>query len=397
MKVAYKTGVAVFLMLAIILGLYNVYSYFFKNVQTQIAVKGSVEIAVPAKGYIIKDENVLYSEENKIVSSFVAEGERVSKGTLVATAYNTEVDSETRSKLKNVNKRIADIENVMSAGSDNSRNDEHRLESLTKARISDIIEYAHNGEGYKLLEVKAELGNVANSRLVSDKNSANTVLNELKAEKTELEDSIPGEKTPLYANRSGLYFSRIDGFENVISIEDIQSLTPKKLSEFGKSAQKNKEFDGAYAKISDVCWYYAATVDTNKIAGIKPGKKVFLKIKEKGNETVDTIVHYISEDEKGKSVIVLKSENYNEYIYYNCTAEADIVLSSSEGIKISKNAVKVVDGVTGVYLKKNSGYVFCEVTIISSDDKNVIIREANKDKSKYSLQYEEIVIKGDIK
>ena len=182
----------------------------------------------------------------------MADGERVSKGTLVATVYNTEVDSETRSKLKNLNEKITNLEQLMANSSSSSVNDEYKLESMAKSRIGDIIKYAHNGEGYRLLEVKAELENVVDSKIASDSRSANSVLTRLKEEKNEIESSITGEKTPLYSNMSGLYFSRFDGFENVIPIDEIKSLTPAKLSDFAKLKKSKEMLNGSYAKISDV-------------------------------------------------------------------------------------------------------------------------------------------------
>ena len=175
MKNPYKVIIAVLIVFGLFFVMYNVYIWFNDSVQTHVATEGRLRIEVPAEGYIIKDENVLFESENRIVSSFVADGERVSKGSLVAMIYNTDVDSETRSKLKNLNEKITNLEKLMENSGSSAVNDGHKLDELAKSKINDIISYASRGEGNKLLTVKAELENVVDSKIASDKRSANSV------------------------------------------------------------------------------------------------------------------------------------------------------------------------------------------------------------------------------
>ena len=66
MKFPYKTVIAAGLAIAVLLGVYNIYVYFFTSIKTQVALYGSIETGVSARGYIIRDEHILVNEDGRL-------------------------------------------------------------------------------------------------------------------------------------------------------------------------------------------------------------------------------------------------------------------------------------------------------------------------------------------
>ena len=92
--------------------------------------------------------------------------------------------------------------------------------------------------------------------------------------------------------------------------------------------------------------------------------------------------------------MVLMGTSYEKQLFLKNKHKAEIILDSSKGLKVSKDAVKVVDGVKGVYIIKKGTYAFREVNILTSNDEYVVIeRELSTDKPHLAL-YDEVIVHG---
>ena len=146
MKFPYKSVIITGLIIALILGAYNIYVYFFTGVKTQIALYGSIESGVSASGYIIRDEHILVNEDGRFLTSIISDGERVSAGSAVASLYSAELDSAVQTELVQINERIHNLERMKSLG--RSMNTQGAgAENTVKDNIADIMKYSHYGNG----------------------------------------------------------------------------------------------------------------------------------------------------------------------------------------------------------------------------------------------------------
>ena len=135
-------------------------------------------------------------------------------------------------------------------------------------------------------------------------------------------------------------------------------------------------------------------MDSKKIAAEKPGNKVYLRLDESSESNVEVKIVSISPEEKGKCVMVLMGTSYEKQLFLKNKHKADIILDSSRGLKISKDAVKIVDGVKGVYIIKKGTYAFREIEILASNDEYVVVeRNLSTDKPHLAL-YDEVVVHG---
>ena len=391
MKKANKAVALIMLTALVLLLFYNVYMHFESEDKTQLAVMGTIETSVPVTGYVIRDEVVLVPDDGRVVSSLKTNGERVAVGELISLVYNSEVDYETRARLTNINEQIEKLQELK--GQTNESDSSGKFESKIRTYVSNLIINAHRGQGGGLYEATVQLEDAFSAKLASKSDDVNTAIEQLKSEKNQIEQTVAGEKSNIYANKSGVYLTTFDGYEGVFDYSKALEITPSFLKSVDSVAAKPS--NGGAVKIADNFeWYFAATVESKKLTAEKPGNTVYLRLEDNSEEDIEVKIAEISSEEKGKSVVILKGSTYVKQMFLKNKLKAELILDISEGLKVSKDAIKVADGVKGVYIIKKGAYAFREVDILSTDDEYAIIeRNLSTDKPHLAL-YDEVIVHG---
>ena len=391
MKFPYKATIIILICVCLFLGIYSFFDQVFGGVKKQIAVADSIEDLIKTEGFIMRDELVIADNSGAVIDSMVADGERVAKGQQVAYNYSSAVSADVKAELKSLNERIMNLEKN-AAQNKILGNDNVKSEALVKSKMAEIIRYSHLGQALHLSEIKSELETVIDKKLSDDKSE--TVLENLKNRKKELEEGITGEKNAIYAPESGMYFSFLDGGEKVLIPDKITQMTVKEFKNTDKDAFEQKSYTGA--KIAkDFKWYYVTIIDAKKAMALKEGTKVKLRFTENGDKEADAVIYHISEDENSQNLVAFEVSTFSEYAYSNRYIDADVILNRVSGLKFLKDAVHVEDSVTGVYVVDDSIAKFRQVEILGSDDKYVVVKSGITEYKSVAL-YDEIVVKGDV-
>ena len=391
MKKANKVVAFIMATALILLLFYNVYMHFENEDKTQLAIMGTIETSVPVVGYVVRDEVVLVPDDGRVISSVKTNGERVAKGELVALVYNNEIDYETRARLADINEQIEKLKELKGQTSESETSG--KFDSKIRTYVGNLIVNAHKGQGGGLFDATVQLEDAFSAKLASKSDDVNTAIKQLQEEKTQIEQSVAGEKSNVYASQAGVYLTAFDGYEGMFDYEKVLDITPSFLKSVDSVAAKAS--NGGAVKIADnFQWYFVANVESKKLTAEKPGNTVHLRLEDNSEEDIEVKIAAISPEEKGKSTVVLKGSTYVKQMFLKNKLEAELVLDASEGLKVSKDAVKVVDGVKGVYIIKKGAYAFREVDILANDDEYVIIeRNLSTDKPHLAL-YDEVIVRG---
>ena len=375
----------------ILLFFYNIYMHFDNKDKTQLAIMGEIENKISVTGYIVRDEKILVPDDGQIISSLKTNGERVSVGELVATVYESDVDYETRAKLSSINQQIEKFEELKEKS--NSSDSAGKFETKIKTYVGNLIVKAHKSTAGGLYEAKLQLEDAFSAKLASKSEDVNSAIAQLKEEKSTIEQGVTGEKKNIYSDKAGVFITTFDGYEGLFDFSKINEITPSKLKEIESVVAKSSS--GNAVKIADnFVWYFVAVADGKKLTAEKPGDKVYLRTEQGSDHQIEMRIESISPEEKGKCVIVLKGTSYEKQLFLKNKYKAEIILDSSRGLKISKDAIKVVDGVKGVYIIKKEAYAFREVNILASNDEYVVIeRNLSTDKPHLAL-YDEVIVHG---
>ena len=372
---------------------YNIYILFNPPVTTQIAVKGSIEEIVSTKGAVIRDEEIVLKASDVIVSSVALDGERVAKGEKLADLYYGSVTPEVQQKLREVNDKISNLETLRESGGQHSVNS---IDGMLKSYSADIMEAAHKRNGTRLNKIRGQIEEVMNRKILSDSENANEVITDLNTQRAELEAQIAGEKQEAYATAAGMYFSSFDGYEGKIGTDNIQGITPSSLKTLFNTEPDKNSHNATRKVASGFDWYLAVTVEEEKLPSLQRkmqyGYDVKIRFPQFGQDSYPAQIVRISDVEEGEAVAVLRCYSYCEAVYYNRFLDTELILNEYTGLKFFKDAVKVENEKTGVFVRNNNGVAqFKEIEILATDEGYVVTKEDNNKQGGIML-YDEVVI-----
>ena len=204
----------------------------------------------------------------------------------------------------------------------------------------------------------------------------------------------------IVAEASGYYVSREDGYENIITADDIDSLTADKLKEAFES-KKKEPAEGSIGKVIDgYNWYIATIIDSNRVTSFKKGQSVRLILDESTNNFVTTYVYSISGVNEKESMIIFKCNLMNESLAELRKVDGKIVTNDYTGLKVPRDAVRLDEnGNSGVYVRRGNIVNFRSLNIIYSEDEFVIASKPSSD-SEIQLDYthlklyDEVIVSG---
>ena len=98
-------------------------------------------------------------------------------------------------------------------------------------------------------------------------------------------------------------------------------------------------------------------------------------------------------EEGDEAVVILSCDEMSEYISSARYYSANIIFNSYDGLKISKDSLRMKDEQKGVYIRMGNQIVFKKVDILYEADGYVISKKGLPDSS-YLRIYDEIVVGG---
>lgn len=393
MKKIYKILFIVAVIFAAAILAYNIYNLFNPGITTQIAVKGSIEETVFTRGAVIREEEVVLKASDVIVSSVVRDGERVAKGQKLADLYYGVVTPELQQKLREVNDKLSGLETLKEGGGQHSVNS---IDSMLKSYSADIISAAHKKNGVELNKIRGKIEDVMNRKILSDKENAIAVIDDLRKQQADLEAQVTGDKQEAFASSAGMYFSSFDGYEGKIGTENIDTITPSGLKTLFELKPEINSHDATMKVANGFDWHIAVSVEEEKLPTLQRkmqyGYEIKIRFPQFGQQSYPVQLIKISEPENGEVVAVLRCGSYCDAVYYNRFLEAELILNEYTGLKFFKDAVKVYNEKTGVFVRTNNGVAkFKEIEILANDEGYVVAKEDNN-KQGGLLLYDEVVI-----
>ncbi len=387
---------AVLLIVAIFTALYILSVNSVSGINTETVMTGTAEDKISVTGYMIREEHVINSPEAGIISFRADEGKRVSKGSAVAVIYSGDVSDEVKNELSSVHQRINEIE-----GSSVEKNlyagDTMGGTSQIENDIDMIVKAVYSGNVSAVTQYKDDIIRIIRKD-TGEGVATQTTLEKLKAQKQDLEKSISGKSTTIYASSAGIMCSQIDGCEEYFNIKNLDTITPSYLS---NTPSADTEARDSYEKgnpclkiIDNYHWYFAAVVDEKWVEDMKEGNSVALRFTDISDDTMEGTIYSISEAENGKVAVVIESHSLFSGIYTTRTAKAEIIRKTYKGFKVSKDAVHIdEDGGYYVFVSSEGAIRRRDVNILYSDEAYVIIKEDNS-ASNNLLLYDEVIVSG---
>ncbi len=302
-------------------------------------------------GFVVREEQVLVSSAPIVVCE-LTEGERVGSGQRVATGYENESARQSREQLFSLQNQREQL--ALAARETDGRNS-----SVLNAQIADlIVSVAGQAANQRLDAMRtyvAELEPLVLRRCVSgdDAKQIQDRINRIDERITLLTTQSATGAEAITVNASGYFSQTVDGFENILTPEKLETLTVSQLQELEEEETFISK-DAIGKLVVGQSWYFVTQIPATRRDACVVGKKLTVSFAGQGLQEMKMEVVRVGEEENGSCVLVLSCSEQLQRVTSLRKQTAEIIFKTYEGLRIPKEALYYVDGLTGVYVLEAS-------------------------------------------
>lgn len=139
------------------------------------------------------------------------------------------------------------------------------------------------------------------------------------------------------APRAGLFSSLVDGYESVLTRENILALTPSSYRAITPEAGAA----GVGRLVYGTGWSFVTMMRTEDVGRMQPGDNLTLRFQKGLDRDMAVEVASVSAEEDGRRVVVLTSDKYLHLTTLLRLQNAQIIFESYDGIRVPRSAVRV--------------------------------------------------------
>lgn len=383
---------AIICIIAIVFVVHQVYSSAYKPITTVSAEYYTAVEGFQINGVIIREEKVITSGTSGALHFILSDGERVAKGGVVANVYSNSGASVTVNRIEQLKSRIADIEEMQSYN-DVEAADITLVNNKVNNSLNTMLRGVAAGNFSNFESDSAELlTNISRRQMITgEQTDFSERLTELKNELDSLNASLPQPVGSITTDTSGYFVSGIDGYENVLTCENIDGLTPEYLDSIKADAVP----DGAIGKIvSGYTWYIAAKLNISDSIKYKTGDRLTLKTTLKSTPELDVTVEKINASQQDDTVVIIFScQQMNSELASIRNGSMTIINNTYSGLKIPTKALRFQNEKTGVFVRSGMTVKFVGVNVIYRTDEYIICEQQVSNESVLRL-YDDVIVKG---
>lgn len=357
-----RFAVGLVCLLVVVYTLYHLIGLFDGELSTFAAGVTTEHTTLSYDGYFFRDETLLYADPSGLADYAVLDGTKVARGQTLATVY--EGNAELRSRLTRIDSEIRLLEKSMDglAGS----TDPAKVKASVNDSYGTLIKMLASGESGGLSsEVDKLLMGLNQMDMLwnGEEASASKKLTALRAEREELISSC-GNGVVYTSDRSGYFYSSVDGFESTFTSAAIENLTGESF--FDLIAASPESTQGAYGKISYTSeWHLVLPVKLSEQKYFEVGETYESLFEENGKTALPLTVEKIVEDsEHSMALIVFSCDRLPEDFSLLRRQSVQITVDSTSGIYVPKSCVKKQEGMRGVYILRGSVVHFRQIDIL---------------------------------
>lgn len=376
-------------------------SIFNSAITVQTANVYTVESKTEAECYILRNETVILSPVEKGCFNYlIKEGEKLSRKQPIAQVYSSEEDLAIHEEVAKINERINVLEN-------SSLEKGYLKTNITKvdSQINEFVHLLHKatsmGEYNVAVYNRNDFLTLLNKRnlIVESETGYLDVIRMLEDEKSRLTASLSSPIATVVSSESGYFYSYVDGFEEQFNADILENLTVDRFFEIINNAQNSENADCVGKVVTNFEWYTLCI--TNKEQAVFYNSGDFYEITypySSGMSIKSKLSYKITQADRDEVILVFTTDNVPEGFNFLRRQKAEIKHSEFYGLKIPKDALRIVDGFEGVWVLSGNVISFrrCEKIYETDGYYLVSIDDKFKDENvKYRyLQIHDSVITG---
>jgi putative membrane fusion protein len=368
-----KIAAAALLVGVLVYFVFQIYNYFHDPFSTTLTYAYTVETAVGAEGYIVRDEETLPASGGAL-RILRSEGDKVGFGQTLAMSYASQSDLATVDQLNTLSLQLQQQQFALSTYLDADA--ALKLDSTITASLTSL-QTSLQAQDYSTAEEDA--ATLKGQILKRDYSAESQEEIEAQIQTTQsqidtLNASLSGA-TAITANRPGTYSAVCDGYESVLKPDALSTLTPSALRSLAATGDKG----GVGKMIYGSTWYYAAEIDSKDASQFAPGDTSTLRFSKGLDQELTVSVVSVSAEESGRCVVVFSCNKYLSQTTFLRRVSGELVLKTYQGLRLPSSAVRVDEtGQSGVYCVVGVTARFKPVELVYQGSDFCLVRAAAK-------------------
>lgn len=361
---------------------------------TEDAVLYTTKSSISFTGIIVRDETAIYmpfSVGSGVIDYVVSDGMRLSKTSTIANVYDSYNQIYYRYRINQLENEIALLEQAQNHGTTDYAQPEfisNQIVENYKELLNNIAEgdyasaYDESDDMLKLMCIF----NVTTNVELDFSERISKLDSELSVYNAGLKDPI----TTVTSSETGYFTSNLDGYESELTLEGIYNLSADEIkSIIANPTKSTSQYKNAIGKVfSDYTWKMVGIIDTADRYFVNQT----LNLTFSSSNTVHTaLVESITPTGNGnEAIIIIACDQLDSEIASMRVQEVNLIFEEYTGLKVSRTAIRFLNGEKGVYVNVGEQIEFKKLNVIYEGDDYVLSK--NTSDSEYLNLYDRIIV-----
>jgi len=374
--------------------MFQVFALVRERFSTEQAVLYTVYEEVAVSGYVLRDETVIYPPESAtpFILYEVDMGQRVPVGGVIASYYSSREQLETNSERLRLEATVTSLKRLQTSstlGLGGAVDIERRMFDL----IMTIAESAAYGSSVQAHEVREQLVYLVTRKQLATRElyDAEALIGRLEAQLA-LMGSISRPSGHVYASRAGYFLGVTDGYESSFASALAGKLTAEQLRNMIDSPPENTK--GAAGKLVEgFTWFYACIIDPMQVSYFSVGRVYQLRFAHAPQKDMPAVLTGVYASGEDGYVLTFAGTRMTTEMMLLRTQDANIVRVTHQGLRISNEARRILDGKVGVYIRDGLTMRFRPIEVLYAADSYSIVKWQPNVEGALKL-YDEVILSG---
>lgn len=382
----------VYLMIQMISGLTSDVTFEFASFQ-------SFEKTLEKTAYLVRSEEVLFSEGSGILSYNVSESQKVGSGQLVATVYSNTQGIDIQNKIDEIDTKLA-ILNRSSVDTGYLTSDISKIDEKIGISVSDCRISTETNDLSLIQKYKEDLLINMNKRdlVTSGKGDFSEQIASLQAERDQLTSTLQNPISSVYSGKTGYFSTLLDGYESAFKPEFLDKMTISDFDTMINTEQVQYPESAIGKLITDFDWHTLCEVTATEAETMNVGHEYDVTYLYSACQKLSAILERkVVQTDSDRVILIFRMEEVPAGFDYTRCQSIRIILESKSGISFPSSALRVVDGKQGVYVVAGNVVKFKQVDIIDSSNSKFLSKEPDEkteNPSSYLTKFDRVITGG---
>lgn len=323
----------------------------------------------------------------------VQDGERVSNGTVLAECYTDDSQGLLRERLDRLGRTI----DLLSKSQNSTGSDLSVLTNQTRQALYNLLDKLDTAEYSGINDAEDDFLLAQNRLQINTGQTGDftQTISTLQAEYDEINAELSSLQT-ITATTNG-YFSSTEAAPTIATDQQaLDDASPLELQQILSDGFPAADTNRAGQIATGFSWRFYTVCDLETAARFDGITSVKISVPGKQNTPLTaTLVELTQSEEDGIAKLVFECQSINAEILSFGQETAQIDIKTYEGIRIDKEALHIVDGARGVYVKYGNLQRFLKITILYEDENYILIPDDGAIGTDNEVRlYDEIIVQG---